>query len=418
MNSNNKALVLVPHQDDDIIMMGNIFNIINNKYEVYVVFSSLDRNPTMGKTRKKEACDGLSVFGIEQDHISFLEYPDMPPHSGKHFFAEGDKTIISDLIDTITRIRPSIIFAVDYDKHWDHKMLSLAFEEAMGILLKQDPSYCPIVLKGFCYETGCLGIEDYKASTLEPTTIKGEIRSNPSFEWNNRISIYGNNKSGFIWNSPVYKALAKHKSQGIKLFSKSIINLDSVFWIRRTDNKILHAEISSDTGDVSKLNDFMILDTTDLDTSDTSKVDFSKGVWKGSHSSVINIKWKEKVSIDRLIFHGNPNQKSDQNIIITVSTSENKVCCLNTLRAYGRNTEVRFDPILTDNLCIELDSNDTPIELSEIEAFYGDYDIGILYENTIEPKLSVSNNKLLDSINNLGFKLIYYKEKILQKLKL
>ena len=54
--------------------------------------------------------------------------------------------------------KPEIIFAVDFDRHIDHRAISLIFEEAISnILSKKNNSYFPEIYKGFCYNGSYLG---------------------------------------------------------------------------------------------------------------------------------------------------------------------------------------------------------------------------------------------------------------------
>ena len=412
-----KSLILVPHQDDEINLVGNIVDKIKNEYELYVVYSSLDVRSEYGKIRKQEAYASCVVWGIDAEHIIFLEYPDISNKEGKHYFTDGDHEIVDRLQEMIVTLKPDIIFATDFDYHADHRMLSLAFEEAMGKVLKACADYKPTVLKGFCYDTAYYGLEDYKASKPgKNEVVNRDILSNCSLEWKDRWSILGSEEPGFIWNRKAYKALSKHKSQYAVLHAKSIINADNVFWNKRTDNLMLNAHIESISGDVSKLNDFMVIDTDDIITIDPRNIDYSKVVWdSGSKNAEIKIYWDNDINIDRLIFHGNPNWTEDKQIEICILDAVGrKIADFSGMKSYGRNTEVCFDEICTHSLIVKFLSETIDIELSEIEAFCGDGRKCMLVDN--DAIVPGKDNSIIDLIDNLGYKWIVFKTKVGRKI--
>lgn len=56
---------------------------------------------------------------------------------------------------------PEIIFCCDMDVHPDHLCTSLFFEEALGKVLREGRGYCPLVYKGFAYETAYFATNDF-----------------------------------------------------------------------------------------------------------------------------------------------------------------------------------------------------------------------------------------------------------------
>lgn len=73
---------------------------------------------------------------------------------------------------------------------------------------------------------------------------------------------------------------------------------------------------------------------------------------------------------------------------------KNKICELDNIAERGRATSVYFEPLECKELLIKLLSKDKLIELSEIEAYFGDSELNIL-----EPKL-VRNNESKPAKNN------------------
>jgi len=101
------------------------------------------------------------------------------------------------------------------------------------------------------------------------------------------------------------------------------------------------------------------------------------------------------VTIDRLVFHGNPNSEVKRELNLSVyDEKKNKICELDNIAERGRATSVYFEPLECKELLIKLVSKDKLIELSEIEAYFGDSELNIL-----EPKL-VRNNESKPAKNN------------------
>ena len=63
-----KLVIFVPHQDDETNLAGNILSYLVKKYDVYVVYSSLEVNPDKASIRKKEAVNACA------GHTFLLKY--------------------------------------------------------------------------------------------------------------------------------------------------------------------------------------------------------------------------------------------------------------------------------------------------------------------------------------------------------
>ena len=100
MNIKNTALIIVPHQDDETNLVGNIMDVLT-QYEVYVLYSSIDTNHRHAIVRKQEATAACAVWGINREHIIFLDYPDTANKAGTHFYTNGDKRIEESIEKTI-----------------------------------------------------------------------------------------------------------------------------------------------------------------------------------------------------------------------------------------------------------------------------------------------------------------------------
>lgn len=412
MNIKNTALIIVPHQDDETNLVGNIMDVLT-QYEVYVLYSSIDTNHRHAIVRKQEATAACAVWGINREHIIFLDYPDTANKAGTHFYTNGDKRIEESIEKTILSLKPVVVFATDFDFHSDHRMLSLAFDHVMGKILKEDHKYKPFVLKGFCYETAYYGVEDYVATDINLTTQKQSLLSNVSYEWDKRVSIKTLEKKRIIWKRKAYKALACHKSQYAVLHAKSIVNDDNVFWNRRTDNLLCNSQLTASSGDAEKLRDFLILDTSNIIEKNPYLISYSRGTWApDGNNAWVKAKWEKSVKFDRIIFHGSLNAIEIRPINLTIYVDGNVIGSVDKINPYGRDTIFKSDIIIE---CKELKivfSCDN-VELSEIEVLYGDmqlpFDTGRIKE--------IKRNKLVDTYSEFGFQAIVFTTRLTRKVK-
>lgn len=414
----DNVLVVVPHQDDEINLIGNCIDNIRKLGNIILVYTSLEKGIN-SNTRKKEAYGACEILDIKKENIIFLEYPDTPNREEKHFFSEGNKKIVEDLMNIINKYRPTYIFGTDFDYHSDHRMASIALEEAIGIIINKEINYRPIVLKGFCYDTTYYGLDDYKASKLDITNLSTNLLSNCSYRWSDRYSIRSKEKEGFIWNKKVYKALKEHKSQYAVLRAKSIINADNVFWLRRTDNLIYESEISVSSGDLRKLNDFKILDTDDIITKDPYKIRYDKANWIPEikdNKPFVNIKFKESKDIKYIIIHGSLNLKEDGNIRCNIELDNNTVIMLDKIEAYGIDTKIDVNIKNIKNIKIYFDEDIKNIGISEIEIYSNDLKLEKIFEKNL---IEENNTKTLkDIINDILYKIIVFYIKIKRKIKM
>lgn len=412
-----KLIVFVPHQDDEINLVGNILSDLVRKYEVYIIYSSLDIDKKKAAVRKKEAINSCLIYGIDKNKILFLGYPDTVNKMKHHFFIDGDRSIVNKLERIINDLQPQVIIGTDFDFHSDHRMLSLALDEAIRNILIENINYNPLYLKGFCYETAYYGIEDYSASALEFTKINYDLMGNVSYKWKDRISIKSKEKDSFIFFKKAYKALKCHKSQYAVLHARSIINADNIFWIKRTDNLLIRdAQICATSGDITKINDFKVIDTDDIFTENSLNIDYSKGLWipdKEDKEPCIIIKFNEKKIINQIVFHGNPNIKNIITCCIEIKINESTLF-IKYLQPYGRPTIINIDKLITKEIFIRFLNK---VSISEIEVFsYKDVYIPNL--NTVfENKIFNKKNIFLDNIDKFIYKIIVILIRIQRKIR-
>ena len=409
-----KLVIFVPHKDDETNLAGNILSYLVKKYDVYVVYSSLEVNPDKASIRKKEAVNACAVYGIEKDNVIFLGLPDTPNRTGHHFFTDGDKNIVLKFEEILKTLMPEVIIGTDFDFHSDHRMVSLALDEAVFNIMNKIKTYTPLYLKGFCYETAYYGVDDYSATDLKNTKVAKMLLNNVSYKWEDRISLNSQEKNGFIFLKTPFKALKRHKSQYAAMHARKVINADNVFWEKRTDNLLIRdAKITATSGDSTKINDLKVIDTNDIITEDPLKIDYSKGLWKPDDSDLnpcINIAFNGEKNIEQIVLHGNPiNDYMEKcNIEIHLGKQTLKV---NSLMPYGQPTILNIDMVKCSRMEIRLLSKTC---ISEIEVFQTTQ----RNENKLNcvRRLNLNSNKWIDFFDRCLFKGFVLIEKVKRKI--
>lgn len=352
-----RILLLVPHQDDEINVAGNLISVMSEmKAEVFVVYSTNGDYANKAETRVKEAVKALEILGIDKNHILFMGYGDSyNDFSGMHIFDAHSQVITSkagyertycvygfhdfayqyrgkhssycrmdfrkDLKDIILWIRADLIICVDYDQHPDHRWLTLAFDEVMGDILRTSyNNYQPEILKKFAYSLAFSAVPDLCNVNLKATARpqKGktanyieDVIDRANWIWDERIRIpvsYKNRKNYFLAGNRLMKAICAHKSQFMVLHAESIINSDDIYWRRRTDSASYKADISASSGNTEKLNDFLYINTADIKNKRPSFDDY---LWLPDESDdkrEICFHWNERQRISIVKIFGAADQ--------------------------------------------------------------------------------------------------------------
>lgn len=358
MFAGKKIMVFVPHEDDDVLLMGGVIEqYVKNNSEVYVVFeqtgdSGVSESPfsvgkELGQVRANEAIRVLTSYGIPEKNIIFLGYgstvsryhphlynmkedPDQVVRSVSgfdHTFATGDhpayrdgekitrNNLFNDYESVILSYKPDVIFCVDYDDHPGHRAVSLMFESVMGKILKQQDLYRPVVFKGFCYSTALYAAKDYSSVNPGPTADPYEteyMQETNTYLWKDRVRfpVSAYTLTHYVQSSGTIKKLAIYDSQYGDWHPnvKSIVNSDKVFWERRTDSLLYGAKITASSGQHQLLNDFMLFDCDDIIAGDT---DFSSlsGIWIPSDDDpekTLSVSLNEPGDIGKIVLYDNP----------------------------------------------------------------------------------------------------------------
>ena len=318
----NYVLIFVPHQDDEICLMGEYLDrrLYKDDVRIKLVYLTNGDYMTAAATRQAEALKTARLFEIAEKDVVFMGSPDTPCESGTPYTEERLCEIAISIEQILMRFTPSIIFCTDLDPHPDHHALSLCFDRAMASVLNKAADYRPHVFKGFAYSTAFYGQRDYARINNPPTTVPNPARpDNPSFNWNNRICLKnpGAVNQTPLWKNRIYKALLKHNSQCGLHFYQSIVNGDQVFFRKRTDNLLLSgstAKVTATSGIKEYLYDFStgrLCSVMDC----SNQTALLKGIWEPDpqdQSPVITIHFKQPLPIGYINVNGNPNRRWQQ----------------------------------------------------------------------------------------------------------
>lgn len=297
-----KVAVIVPHQDDELNIAGQVLPFFTKSgFQVKILFSTNgDARVYEGDMRYRETVAASAVMGVTEENLVWLGYPDCK--SSAHLYHDRFEDIehsermftkcygpVGTLAELMTGAErpvcrasmladielflaswlPDVIFAIDYDSHPDHRALSLLFDEALSRVVLAEPSYKPFVLKKFAYAGCWYGPDDYY-SFAETKNVgdgcKGDVTGNPYLHWGDRVCFapHPSSLTPKLRDNVVYMAARAYKSQIPWPNIARVCNGDVVYWLMRTDNLLFGAEVSASSGDVTGLFDFRRFDVKDI----------------------------------------------------------------------------------------------------------------------------------------------------------
>ena len=404
--SGRDVMVIVPHQDDEANILGGVLEEFRDYgSNVRVVFSTNGDSEGIPFVRMQEAIAYCAYAGIPEENVIFLGYGDRwdndlgyhlynAPSSetvtlskygttqtygmeGHPAYREGNaytaENFLNDLQSVILEYSPELIFCIDYDDHIEHKALSLAFEKVMGNILKENPQYRPVVLKGYAYGTAWFGEEDfYTTNILSTNNLFQEpyLQQPVSYHWENRIRfpVDGAALSRSLLNSDAFRSLELYTSQNAQYRAQSMVNGDRVFWQRRTDSLCLNAIVEVSSGYGVLLNDFMRLDNFDL----WEKVNPEDGIWipePGDHEKVVTVTFPEKTDISTIVLCDNPSR--EHNILnARIVFADGHSVETGPLHIGGAATEIAVNAESVESFRIVLEKTEGELAgLGEIEAY-------------------------------------------------
>ena len=173
------VLVLVPHEDDEINTCGAFLKVLTDSgAAVKLVYTTNGDWKYPASLRMNEAKESAAFFGVKEDSVIFLGYGDSINNDERnHIFYTSDKPVkstaghtetygtkeypdysylirgkhqaytrsncLEDIISVLENEKADLIICTDFDEHPDHRMLSLLFDQAVGIVCKRDSAYHP-----------------------------------------------------------------------------------------------------------------------------------------------------------------------------------------------------------------------------------------------------------------------------------
>lgn len=373
--TDKKVMVLVPHQDDELnILGGTIEEYTKYGSEVFVVFSTNGDYYGTEETRFQEVEKVMARLGVDENHVITLGYgdqwrdghlynagPDEEKVSnigktrtygvGKFpAFDEGKvytkNNFLQDVKNVVLKYMPDIIYCVDYDGHLDHKALSMSFEKAMGEILAQY-DYAPLVMKAFAYPTAYFAPEDYGDSpNLEQTKNPYEteyIQENNIYLWKDRIRlpVCASALARDMEMAPLYETCFEYLSQALMGDAPGIINSDKVVWQRETGSISYNARISASSGEAGKLSDFMLVDSRKIE--DPSAI--CDGTWvpeAEDSEKEIYISFDEPKNIHRIKLYDNPSLE-DNILEMEISLDNGRKILTGPLMKNGSETQLSIE---------------------------------------------------------------------------
>lgn len=414
---NKKVMVIVPHEDDDLLISGQVLpSMYKNGADVRVVFATNGDKRVSAYTRQSEACNALEKLGIPREKVIFLGYPDGTQlyvgkkaysfssgwdhtYAGKgfkdyHFDRFGThaqytaENMVDDIESVILEYRPDYILAIDFDTHTDHRGVSISFEKAMERILKKESGYTPKVLKCFGYSLAWKSKPDFYALNIKSTVMQDREKNNdpsyetdvPQYRWSSRVRLPIDKKSlsHSMLRCSEYKALSEHLSQYAYCYSERIINGDSVYWNRRTDSLTYNADISVSSGDASLLNNFRLIGVGNRTAGPNVKLENCVSRFdKNDAQKTVTVKFDSPKTVSCVSLYDNFGLNS--NILGGVITfSDGSKVEVPALNADGSETRVVFEPKHNiTSFTFKVTEYEGVAGLDEIEAFENaDYDMG------------------------------------------
>lgn len=299
-------MVIVPHPDDDLLLAAQVMAFaVRDGATVKLVMATSGDAFGLGEVRLKETLNTAAMLGIPQENVILMGYPEDVLY--QLYYAEdynevfkvkngADKTagltehpyyhsqiygrgglftravFLQDLTDIILENRPTHIFAIDWDRHNEHRVLGMFTDEVLGNILRSgNVVYTPDhVYKGFAYNTGFWGPSDlWENIELLPTFAPKKAAyetDNPYYAWNDRVRFPVPRDMLYpdVARNRAAQVFRNYMSQWPMGFIPQFINSDKPYWERSVNSITYTAKITASSGNASVLNDFRLGDALGL----------------------------------------------------------------------------------------------------------------------------------------------------------
>ena len=410
---NKNVMIIVPHQDDDINLVGGMIEqYTQHGSDVTVVFSTAGDSYIEADVRADEVVSVLTPLGVTKENIYYLGFGDQWEAQTfgdiniPHIYNSPDpdfvwtsacgktstygtqaipcylelpytrNNFVQSLESIILEIMPDTIFAVDFDAHIDHRATDLLFEEALCNVLKGCPNYHPMVYKGFCYGTAWYAVPDFYGSLNLLATVKPDdstwSQTAFGYSWENRVRfpVSSTNLNLVLFNNSVYQSFDRYASQRAYIHTEAVLNGDKVFWERRTDSLLYQAEITVNGTETSLLNDFKLKDFSDI--SATQPV--SSGV-VSLHGCSVDVNTGDDTTANCIYLYDNPSN-TDNILEGYIAFEDESIVTFGALNKDGSATVIPFpEKQIRQFEIIPTKTEGDYAGLSEIELYHDTHDL-------------------------------------------
>ena len=277
--SSGRIVVLVPHQDDEILMCAGILKRaaeLSLSPAVVMVTNGDYKSPdySIGHDRLRETLEGLKVLGVDAESVVFLGYADtgMPEedsflaglfkeqdgrkihmsHCSGHTYGLPEKPefhmaeygshgaytrdgVKSDLDAVLRKYQPDTIFTTsDADTHGDHSGLYQFLREILAEW-KQGGERIPAVYAGIVHSVAGDEVWPERDKDIVPYTCPQGLEERCGLKWEERVSfeVPDSMKVADRRKNEKSMALAKHvtalKPDAVD-FLYSFIKAEEIFW--------------------------------------------------------------------------------------------------------------------------------------------------------------------------------------------
>lgn len=284
-----KALIVVPHGDDELNIAGSLFEDMHeSNVEVHILFvTRCDFGKMNYEKRKREMENVAKIYGIKKSYIFNFEDSNV---SKCHIFNNPltRNSLKQKMQEVILDVNADLIVCVDFDSHPDHIMCTQLFDQIIAEQMVAS-NYRPIVLKKFSYLGVWGGNPDFFGEKEEVTKPFLEDRTESEYtlclpnSWDDRLRFATRKEdiSLKFWKSKLFKAYCSYLTQMGIFFFKKAVNADAVYWYRNTSNLAIgqSVHIKASSGNTKYLNDFALAQVKRITDHSYAAELFSECAW-------------------------------------------------------------------------------------------------------------------------------------------
>ena len=306
---NKRILLVVPHPDDELNVIGSLYEFFSKKNAIKILFVTSGDKNTKICIREGEAKNVEKLVGGTAS-IYFMHYPDCYISDGVHFYNKNNNfdhssicfskgiNLVNDIFSFIQEFEPDYVFFNGYDRHPDHKMVFLSMLRVAEKIVGNKNKY-PNFFYGYAYETAYNAPEDYLKLNFKSTQMTEELFcQNFSFwEKRERFPVLNGYLEYRYKKSRLYPLLKLYRSQHMAKRFLRIQNSDHVFW--RLPSLRLQSKIISNKN-LSAISRYLLFDSDNVLSDDF----FIVGD-KDSHKSFFSFRFEDEVYISSIIIIGN-----------------------------------------------------------------------------------------------------------------